>query len=162
MKTLLLFFACMINMQLTWAQLKRSPICPHFVVDVLDGNVNKLYTKSTLGEIKKAFPCFSEIVEVETSSKCAGIFYKDKGLYFYTQRNYIEIRENFKGKLTLPLMGASRKSLFKWLGNPIIKDISWDAFQTKYGILVLYYNKAGRINKLQISSKSTETLKLCE
>jgi hypothetical protein len=77
-------------------------------------------------------------------------------------RYYIEIRQNFKGKLSLPLMGASRKSLFKFLGNPKIKDIGWDAFQTAYGTHVLYYNKAGRIYKLQISNKSTETLKLCE
>ena len=59
-------------------------------------------------------------------------------------------------------MGANRKSLFKLLGNPIVKDINWDAFRTAYGILVLYYNKAGKINKMQISNKSTETIKLCE
>jgi len=60
------------------------------------------------------------------------------------------------------MMGASRSSLFNWLGFPKIKDVSWDAFQTKYGILILYYNKAGKVNKLQLSSKSTDTIKLCE
>jgi hypothetical protein len=102
------------------------------------------------------------MVEEESTTKCAGIFYKDKDIYFYPARNYIEIRQNFKGKLSLPLMGASRGSLFKWLGHPKLKDANWDAFQTKYGILILYYNKAGKINKLQMSSKGTDTIKLCE
>jgi hypothetical protein len=59
-------------------------------------------------------------------------------------------------------MGAGRGSLFKVLGYPKMKDISWDAFQTKFGILILYYNKANKINKLQISYKNTDTIKLCE
>ncbi len=163
MKILFVIFAAMLFFNPANAQLKRTAICPVFTVDVLYGKINDgLNSQSGTGEIKKTFPCFSELLETATGSKCAGIFYKDKDIYFYTDRDYIEIRQNFKGKLSLPLMGASRKSLFKFLGNPKIKDISWDAFQTAYGTLVLYYNKAGRIYKLQISNKSTETLKLCE
>ena len=59
-------------------------------------------------------------------------------------------------------MGASRGSVFKWLGNPIIKDVTWDAYQTKYGILILYFTKAGKINKIQLSNKGVESIKLCE
>lgn len=145
------------------AQLKKSTACPVFTVDVLAGKLNEgLNPQSTSGEIQKTFPCFTEQVEQPATGKCAGIFYKDKDIYFYTDRDYIEIRERFKGKLSLPLMGASRKSLFKWLGNPVMKDVNWDAFRLKYGTLVLYYNKGGKVNKLQISSKSTDTIKLCE
>jgi hypothetical protein len=162
MKILFLFFACMIGSLACRAQLKTTPVCPPFTVDILAGIVNKLNPKSTMGEIEKSLPCYSDIVEVSDSIKCAGIFYKDKGLSFYTDRNYIEIGENFKGTLSPALMGASRSSLFQYLGYPKIKDISWDAFRTDYGTLVLYYNKAGKINKIQISNKSTESLKLCE
>ncbi len=162
MKTFFLIFAGIITLQSAQAQLKASSICPPFKVDIMDGNVNELYPKSAIEEIKKIFPCSSEIVEQSTVSRCAGIFFKDKDIYFYTERNYFEIGPNFKGKINPPLMGASRNSLFKLLGHPKIKDISWDAFQMGYGTLVLYYNKAGKINKLQISSKSTDALKLCE
>ena len=162
MKTSFLILSAIISINTSWAQLKTTPVCPAFVVDVLDGNVNKYSPKSTLGEIKKAFPCFTESVDVSTTSSCAGVFYKDKDIYFYTDRNYIEIRQNFKGKLSMPLLGANRNSLFKTLGNPKLKDVNWDAFQTKYGILVLYYNKGGKINKLQMSTRGTESLKLCE
>ncbi|MEP7164331.1 MAG: hypothetical protein ABI741_06540 [Ferruginibacter sp.] len=164
MKILILFFVSLMSMLPSMAQLKTTAVCPPFEVDVLAGNVNKVSSpKSTLGEVKKAFPCPAEIVEETVSAtKCAGVFFKDLGIYFYTDRNYIEIAENFKGKLTPALMGADRSSLFKLLGYPKLKDISWEAFSTEYGTLVVYYDKAGKINKLQISNKNTESLKLCE
>lgn len=143
------------------AQLKTTPVCPVFTVDVLEGTINDLNTKSTLGEIKSSFPCFTKLVETATANDCAGAFYSDRDINFFTERGYIEIGEKFKGKLSLPLLGASRNSLFKWLGFPKIKDVSWDAFQTKYGILIVYYNKAGKINKLQMSHKGTDNIKLC-
>jgi len=163
MKNIFFILTGVIITQLATAQLKTTAVCPAFTVNVLEGTLNDdLNPKSTTGEIKTIFPCFNEVAEETSGTKCAGIFYKDKDIYFYTGRNYIEIRQNFKGKLSLPLIGASRSSLFKWLGHPKVKDVNWDAFQTKYGILILYYNKAGKINKLQISSKSTDTIKLCD
>lgn len=144
------------------AQLTRTVSCPPFVIDILDGNVNKsLSPKSTLGEIQKIFPCHSSVVEKGTDATCAGLFYQAEGISFYTDRNYIEITSGFKGKLSLPLMGSVRGSLFTTLGNPKIKDVNWDAYQTEYGTVILYY-KGNRVNKIQLSTKNTDTIKLCE
>ena len=154
--------AGLMSLQITGAQLKTTPVCPAFSVDVLEGTVNELYPFATPGEIEKKFPCFSSATEETNGSGCGAVFYKDKDLTFFTERDYVEIGEHFKGTLSLQLIGASRGSLFKTLGNPHIKDISWDAYQTKYGVLVIYYNKAGKINKLQMSNKSAESLKLCD
>ena len=143
------------------AQLKTTPVCNDFVVDILAGKVNGVQPDFLPARIKKELPCFTS--EEATSSKCGGaVFYKDKDVYFYTDRKYVEIKEKFKGKLTIPLMGASRNSLFKWLGNPKIKDVNWDAYQTQYGTLVLHYNKASKINLIQFSRLSTEALTLRE
>jgi hypothetical protein len=139
------------------AQLKTTAICPAFTVDILDGKVNDLSPNATAGEIKTKFPCFTS-----ESASCGGIFYRDKDIYFYPARNYVEIREKFKGRLSVPLMGASRNGLFKWLGLPKIKDVKWDAYQTQYGILILYFSSANRVNKIQFSTKSSETIQLCE
>lgn len=144
------------------AQLKTTPLCPTFLVDVLEGTVNELYPFSTQGEIEKKFPCFTSVVEETNGSTCGAVFYKDKDISFFTERDYIEIGEHFKGKLSVPLIGAGRNSLFRVLGNPNIKDINWDAYQTKYGVLILYFNKAGRINKLQMSNRSAESIRLCD
>ena len=84
------------------------------------------------------------------------------GFYFYTERDYIEIKEGFKGKLSLPVFGTDRKGLFKWLGHPVLKDDAWDAFETKFGILILYFNKLNKVNKMQLTTKSTATISLCQ
>jgi hypothetical protein len=163
MKRIIFLFFIMGILSVSMGQLKAKASCPAFVVDILNGNVNAIKPDFTAGEIKDKFPCFTSSDEGSTASKCgAGVFYKDKDLYFYTQRSYIEIGEKFKGKLSIPLMGASRNSLFKWLGNPKIKDESWDAFEMAYGTLVLHYNSAGKIKLIQFSTKSTDTLSLCE
>lgn len=144
------------------AQLKTTPVCPPFSVDLLEGNVNGVVEPDfSSAEIKKIFPCANS-EDAETATCGAKLNYADKGIYFFTTRAYVEIRENFKGKLSLPLIGAARGSLFKWLGYPKIKDITWDAFTTKYGILIVHYNKAGKVNLLQFSKKNTESISLCE
>jgi hypothetical protein len=164
MKTLLfLAFTCF--SLLGAAQLKTSAQnqCAALVVDILDGKVNGIDPKYTAAQVKQKLPCFTSEEAEDKTSKCGGaVFYKDKDISFYTGRNYVEIREKFKGKLSIPIMGASRNSLFKWLGNAKLKDANWDAYQTSYGTLVLYYNKASKVNKIQFSTESTETLNLCQ
>ncbi len=164
MKTLILFLSSIFLCIVSQGQLKTTPKCPEFDIDILDGIVNGvILPKSTVGQIKLNFPCFTSFEEEGTSAKCgAGVFYKDRDIYFYTTRDYIEIGPAFKGKLSVPLLGAPRNGLFKWLGQPQIKDVNWDAFQTSYGILILYYNKAAKVNKIQFSNQSANTIHLCE
>ncbi|HEY5408767.1 MAG TPA: hypothetical protein VIJ92_16860 [Ginsengibacter sp.] len=146
------------------AQLKTTPKCPAIEINILDGIVNgNILPTSTVGFIKNTLPCFTSFEEEGTTAKCGGgVFYKDKDVYFYTTRRYIEIGPDFKGKLSVPLMGVLRNSLFKLLGSPQIKDVTWDAFQTSYGILILYYNKESKVNKIQFSTQSASSIKLCE
>lgn len=163
MKNLFLLLSLLLVITQANAQLKATPLCPEFTVNIMEGNVNNIQPNFTQGQIEKTFPCFTTKEAETDSSKCGGLIaYSDKDIYFYTGRDYVEIRENFKGKLSLPLLGASRSNLFQWLGYPKIKDVTWDAFQTAYGILILYYNKDNKITKIQISTKSAETIKLCE
>ena len=164
MKTIIVFLSSLILCAVASAQLKTTPKCPPVDIDILDGIVNKtLLPNSTVGQIKLNLPCFTSFEEEGTSAKCgAGVFYKDKDIYFYTTRDYIEIGPAFKGNLSLPIMGASRNSLFKFFGSPQIKDVKWDAFKTAYGILILYYNSASKVNKIQFSSKSAGNIELCQ
>lgn len=163
MKNLFLLTAFLITSSALSAQLKVTPQCPEMVVNIMEGNVNNLQPNYTAGLIEKALPCFTGKVSESDSSKCGeSLSYEDKGIYFYTGRDYIEINEKFKGKMSLPLLGAAREKLFGWLGYPKIKDINWDAFQTAYGILIVYYDKDKKINKIQMSTKSVDTIKLCD
>lgn len=162
MKNIYALLVAVLSIQSINAQLKTTPVCPVFDVDLLEGTINKLDPTATLGEVEKAFPCFTNDLKESTEGKCVSIFYKDKDIYFFPERRYVELGEKFKGKLSIPLFGANRTNLFKILGNPQIKDVNWDAFQTKYGILILYYNQSGKINKIQMSNLGAATLKLCE
>ena len=163
MKTPVLFFVFLMLCTGASAQLKTTVKCPDFDIDILDGMVNKkILPNSTIGQIELNLPCFTGSEE-GPSSKCGGgVFYKDKDVYFYTSREYVEIGPAFKGKLSIPLMGASRNDLFKWLGAPQIKDVHWDAFQTSYGVLILYYNSASKVNKIQFSTQTANNIRLCE
>lgn len=162
MQKKLLLAILLISSTSCFAQLKTTPVCPTFSVDILDGKINELNPASTVTQVKEKFPCFTSSENEGTTGKCGSFaFYKDKGIYFYTGRDYIEIQAGFKGKLSIPLLGANRNSLFKWLGHPQVKDVNWDAFQMAYGTLVLYY-KAGKVNKLQITTLGTNNIQLCE
>ena len=165
MKKILFLFLIATTILNVQAQLKTTSVCPPFTVDLLKGKVNsEIMTTSTVNQIKQKFPCFTSAENESDSAKCGGgVFFKDKDIYFYTSRDYIEVGPNFKGSLSIPLMGASRNALFKWLGNPKIKDPNWDAFQTEYGILILYYNsKTSKVNKIQFSVKGSNNIQLCE
>jgi len=164
MKTVITFLSFLVLYTAVPAQLKTTPKCPDFNIDILDGRVNtNVLPTSTVGQIKLNLPCFTSFEEEGTSAKCgAGVFYKDKDVYFYTTRDYVEIGPAFKGTLSIPLMGAPRNGLFKWLGSPQIKDVGWDAFQTAYGVLILYYNKAAKVNKIQFSTQTANSIHLCE
>lgn len=147
----------------TFAQLKTKEKCAEFVIDILDGTVNALKPNVNPEEIKVKLNCFTSVEEENASSKCGGLIaYKDRDIYFYTGRDYVEIKEKFQGKLTLPLMGAKRNTLFKWLGNPKIKDVNWEAYQVQYGTLVIHFNAAQKVNKIQFSTKHSDFLSLCE
>jgi len=147
-------------------QLKAKVKCPDFYVDVLNGTVNELKPSNTQNEIKDKFPCFTSAEDESPTAKCGGgIFYKDKDIFFYTKRKYVEVGPKFVGKISIPLLGTRRGSLFTKLGNPKIKDDLWDAYEMQYGTLVLHYDVAGAAGKVkffQFSTLGTDGLNLCE
>jgi len=162
MKNVLFLFLTLGMIPVLHAQLKVKPKCDAFVVDILGGKVNGVRPDFTNGLIKKKLPCNSG-EEAEGTAKCGGsVFYKDQDVKFFTGRDYVEIGPNFKGKLSIPLMGGKRGSFFKLLGNPKLKDDTWDAFDTQYGCLILYYNAASKVRMIRLSTKTTDELNLCE
>ena len=163
MKTIFLSLSTFLFFTIASAQLKTEVKCPDINVDVLYGFVNhSLSPTANVDQVKSQLPCFTSF-ETDIKSKCgSSVSYKDQDIYFFVSRNYIEIGPHFKGKLSVPLMGMPRESLFKIFGDPQIKQTAWDAFKTSYGIIILYYDKDNKVNKIQISTKSTSTIQLCE
>ena len=163
MKRLLFLSLLVSSVNISMAQLTTKTKCPDFVVDILDGKVTGVKSSAPDYDIKKALPCFTGSEPDNSTAKCGGgVFYKDKDIYFYTDRDYIQIGPKFKGKMTIALIGAKRNSFFKTLGNPKLSDDTWDAWVMSYGTLVLHYDKAGKVNLIEMSTKGMETLSLCQ
>jgi hypothetical protein len=143
------------------AQLKQKVSCPTFNIDYLDGTVNGIHTDYNQARIKESLTCFSS-TEPDTTACGGKVVYKDQDITFFPKRRYVVIGEKYKGKQSLPLLNSKRGTLYKWLGHPKMKDVDWDAFQTQYGCLVLYYNKANIAKKIIFSKNGTETIQICD
>lgn len=164
MKRSLILICITISLAFTaQSQLKTKAVCPEFEVDILDGLVNGLKANAMIYDVRNKFPCFTTTEDETSTAKCGGgVYYADKDIYFYTNRDYIEIGPKFKGKLSLPLFGSKRNSLFTKLGNPALKDTNWDAYQTSYGLLILYYDAAGKVKLVRMSTQTADSISLCE
>ncbi|HEV2481424.1 MAG TPA: hypothetical protein VGS79_17250 [Puia sp.] len=166
MKQLLSIAVFMSILSVGMGQLKAKVKCPDLYVDVLNGTVNDIKPNYTQKEIKEKFPCFTSAEDESEAAKCGGgIFFKDKDLFFYTKRKYVEVGPRFIGKTSIPLLGTKRGSLFTKLGNAKIKDDLWDAYEMQYGTLVLHYDVAGaggRVKFFQFSTLGTDELNLCQ
>lgn len=144
------------------AQLTVSDKCGSITVDILDGKINGMRPNRAHEELAEKLPCFTAQVTAKDSSACgAALHFKDKDFIIYTDRDYVEIGPGFKGKMTLPLLGAKKGSLFNYLGNPKLKDGNWEAYQTNYGLLIVYYSSTSTVNKIQFSTRTAETISLC-
>ena len=99
------------------AQLKTTVKCPEIDVNLLKGIVNNtILPSSDPALIRHDLPCETIWHASATTNKCgARVAYKNKDIYFYTDRDYVEIGPAFKGRFSLPLMGAPRNGLFKYL-----------------------------------------------
>lgn len=161
-KFLFVFFAITLTFVAS-AQLKAKAECPDFYVDILDGKINGLKASAPIYDVRNKFPCFTSTEDESNSAKCGGgVYYKDRDVSFLTARDYVEIGPKFKGKLSIPLFGTRRGGLFKTLGNPAMKDTNWDAYQTSYGLLILYYDAASKVKLIRVSTQGTDTINLCE
>ncbi|MEJ8819127.1 hypothetical protein [Lacibacter sp. H407] len=162
MKQLLVSMLLLVTSVAVSAQLKVKPDCGVLTVDVFKGWINEAKPNIDPEQIKVKLPCFTSFEKEGPSSTCGGgVYYDNKGIRFYTQRDYIVISSTFKGKFTAPVLGAKKSSMFSRFGNPKLKDANWEAYQMAYGIMIVYYNTAGVANKVIISTKTTDDIDLC-
>jgi predicted oxidoreductase (fatty acid repression mutant protein) len=145
------------------AQLKTKADCGNLFVDIYKGWINEAKPNADPEQIKAKLPCFTSFEKEGNESVCGGgIYYPDKGMTAYTQRDYFVFTDKFKGKFSVPLMGAKQSALFAWLGNPKLKDANWEAYGMGYGTLIIYYNDKNVVNKVIMSTKGTDDIQLCD
>jgi hypothetical protein len=144
------------------AQLTQKADCAVLTVDVHKGSINDAKPDADPERIKVMLPCFTSFEKEGNTSTCGGgVYYDDKGLRFYVQRDYFVVTDKFKGKFTAPVLGLKKGGLFSRFGNPKMKDGNWEAYQMAYGIMIVYYNAKDVVNKVIISTKTTDDINLC-
>lgn len=162
MKFTFLLFAMLFVTTAVNAQLKTKPDCGVITVDVYKGWINEAKPNADPEQIKAKLPCFTSSDKEGNESGCGGgVYYDDKGICFYVQRDYVVITDAFKGKFTVPVLGAKSDDLFVRFGNPKVKDANWEAYQMAFGIMIVYYNMKGVINKVILSTKGADEIDLC-
>lgn len=142
-------------------------------VDIENGTINGLKPAATMDEIKKALPFFTDETAENQGINCdGGVFYMNNDVYFYTARDYVDIKAEFKGKLSKDILNKKIQEVTKLLGTPDhqIKPAGDDEsmmvvyFKMPYGCLRLNYNiSTGNVFEVAMHTKtiSEAMLDLC-
>ncbi len=80
--------------------------CASLRFDLVRGTLNGVPPTATMDEVKRRLPCFTgESAETSEMNFGGGVFFLDHDLFFYTGRNYIEVRRRFPGTVTPDVLG---------------------------------------------------------
>jgi hypothetical protein len=83
-----------------------------YYVDVMNGTIDGLKPTATHAEIVAKFPDYTSIDEKETDyNNGGGVFFLNKGMFFYTYRDIIDIREDFIGNVSHNLMSKGTNQI---------------------------------------------------
>ncbi len=78
--------------------------CGAIELNLAKGTLNGLSPNDAPEHIKKLLPCFTgETEEGSSYNEGGGVFFRDHDFYFYTHRDYIELRTGFKYELPYAL-----------------------------------------------------------
>jgi hypothetical protein len=139
---------------------KEKPI---FKIDLEKGLVNGLSPTTSMDSLKKLLPFYTSDTAENPDYNCGGgVFYLNNDVYFYTGRDYIEIRTEFNGKLSHDVLNRNIQEVTRQLGKPDdqIKPGGDDEsimvvyFKRPYGCLRLNYTiSTGNIYEIGIHMK---------
>lgn len=93
-----------------------------YYVDIINGTIDGLKPTATNEEIVAKFPDYTSIDETESVyNDGGGVFYINKGMFFYTYKDIIDIREDFIGNVSLNLMSKGTNEIPTLLKKDPIK-----------------------------------------
>lgn len=128
--SLLLTFLATANLQQLKAQDAGKNPCGQLELDFEKGTLNGVGGAATMEEVKQFFPCFTGDTEENTEgSNCGGgVFFLDHDFFFYTGRDYINVRGRFKGQMTTPILGKTSSDALSAMGEPDSSFVYTDEF----------------------------------
>ena len=128
--------------------------CDDLVFDAVRGTLNGLSPSCTQDAVKRVLPCSTgSTPDGSDFNYGGGVFFLNHDFFFYTGRDFIEVRSRFTGRETEHLLGLDKQSVTARLGKPQTEYASGQVwlFQKPYGCLrVEFGSDAGtlRVNQL--------------
>ena len=134
-----------------------SPGCSPLMLEVNRGTLNGLAPTASMDEVKTQFPCATgETAEGSDFNFGGGVFFLDHGFFVYTHRDFIEVREGFRG-LTFP------ETLYEpvaSLGTPDRVDGNARLFEKDYGCLRVEADDSGIVTEVGLHAEACSTLEV--
>jgi hypothetical protein len=141
--------------------------CDNLLADIKKGTLNGLKPTASQEQVKKKLPCFTGDSEDGGDFNCGGgVFYLDNDFFYYTGRDYIELRSKFNGKLSIPLLGLTKAAAIKKLGmGKAVRieksgDIQLLFFKMGYGCVRLNIVE-GKVDQVALHSMPAAKVILC-
>lgn len=140
--------------------------CQNLYADLEKGTLNKVNGATEMKKVKSKFPCFTGESEEGGPFNCGGgVFFIKHDFYFYTHRDYIEIREEFPGKFSKEVMGIEKEALITMMGKPDkieANENEYLQYKKSWGTLVFVLNSANQVKTVQMHyKKEIENIVFC-
>ena len=135
----------------------KSGQCDQLFLDFKTGKLNGLSASASMEEVKKAFPCFTGETKEGSEFNCGGgVFMLKHDFYFYTHADCIEVRKDFKGKMSKPVFNVRKNELISLVGTPdnIFKHEL--KFSDEVIYVYQYAKKWGTLSFIEKEGKITE------
>ena len=113
--------------------------CDSLYFDLETGRLNGVPPTVNNEEVKEAFPCFTgETAETGGVANCGGgVFFLNHDFYFYTFRDFLEIRSGFAGTTSVSVLNRAATDVIQEMGTPTQSSGSRHYYQKDWGILLL-------------------------
>lgn len=145
-------------------------------LDLKNGSMSGIKPNASFEEIKSSLTCFTGESEEGVDHNCGGgIYYLNHGFYFYSHRDYVEVRTDYTGGISQDLLEKTKDEILDMFGKPdrIPKyqnnpDLSWYQpnvhylYNRQYGALRITFEPENMTcTIIAVHSKTPEEIEIC-
>lgn len=143
------------------------PECELLNLDIKAGTLNGMTGLEELSEIKEKLPCYTGETEEGSGFNCGGgVFYLNHDFYFYSGRDYLEVRSKFDGTSSEIFWGKSSTDLEAVFGLPAkVSEYGgkeYYHFNRPWGVMVAEISESKGVELLQFHhGRQAHQIQLC-
>ena len=130
--------------------------CNNLVLDLNQGTLNGLVPTVSQAQVKQYLPCATGDTEDGVAYNYGGgVFFLNHDFFMYTGKDFIEVRQDFKGHVTDNMMSKSKAEIIGRYGLATIDNGYKLFFNRQYGCLRFTFNGTS-VKEIGVYSASCE------